>query len=38
MPLRPGGAHGSHFVFEVPASVSKLQLQLSAADGEDALL
>ncbi len=37
-PLRPGEAYVSYFVFEVPADASKLQLQLRAADPEDALL
>lgn len=36
-PLRPGEAYVSYFVFEVPSDTFKFQLQLSAADREDAL-
>lgn len=36
--LRPGEAYVSYCVFGVPAAASKLRLQLSAADAEDALL
>jgi hypothetical protein len=36
--LRPGATYVSYCVFEVPADRSKLRLQLSAADVEDALL
>jgi len=36
--LRPGDAYVSYFVFEVSADAAKLRLELSARDGEDALL